>query len=68
MPEDYLLTPRCFFIATPWNEGAISQQFRALSRVLAQRGHKVIILVGQTHKKIEVPKTCGQRFIIIRLI
>lgn len=41
---------RCFFIATSWNDGAISNQFRALSNHLVERGHRVVILVTGQNK------------------
>lgn len=44
---------RCFFIATSWNDGAIASQFKALSKKLAERGHRVIILITGQKKWVE---------------
>ena len=43
----------CFFIATTWNHGAIANQFKALSRKLAERGHRVVILITGQKKWVE---------------
>lgn len=39
------MKPRCYFIAISWIEGAVSDQFRALSNELVKRGHRVVILI-----------------------
>jgi glycosyltransferase involved in cell wall biosynthesis len=43
---------RCFFIAAPGGEGAVTYHFMALGNALAERGHHVIMLLaGQVKEK-----------------
>lgn len=44
---------RCFFIATSWNDGAIANHFKALSKKLAERGHRVVILITGQKRWVE---------------
>jgi len=43
----------CFFIATSWNDGAIADHFKALSKKLVERGHRVVILITGQKKWVE---------------
>lgn len=45
---------RCYFIGTPLGDLSIMKQFEALAHELAQRGHKVVILVP--HRKVELAR------------
>ncbi len=43
----------CFFIGTSWSKGTISKHFRALATELANRGHRVILLVDGKRSDFE---------------
>lgn len=47
------MKPRCFFIATSWDERPISRQFRALSSELVTRGHRVVLLISGQKYDVE---------------
>lgn len=47
----------CYFIATSARDRPISQHFRALSRELVERGHRVVILVDHQKKEVESHET-----------
>lgn len=58
-----MIKPRCYFIATYWNNSAISIHFRKLAEELANRGHQVYILVGG--QKYEIENHTNNPFIYI---
>lgn len=52
------MTRHHYFIATSWNQGAVSQAFVTLGRELARRGHEVTIIANRlprAHEKIAEP-------------
>jgi hypothetical protein len=46
---------RCFFIATSWLDRAIPNHFRALADELAERGHRVVLLLDSWEEPISHP-------------
>lgn len=51
------MSPHCYFVATSGGRGPIPSHLRELSRTLAKRGHRVIILIGKNKKYLENHET-----------
>jgi glycosyltransferase involved in cell wall biosynthesis len=51
------MSSHCYFVSTSGGRGPIPSHLMELSRTLAQRGHRVIILVGNHKKYLENHKT-----------
>lgn len=47
------MAPSCYFIATSYGDAAVPQQFLALSTELAERGHRIVLLLDGQKKDAE---------------